>query len=166
MKRALLFLLLVQLRFMTCANQYHWGMYPLSSEQCSDCASDYLCDLDIGTPPQVNRSTQSGQQKLCVRFHLNGGAISPLDIYEHIGRDAVINFVGDSNTRMIFLEALSFFGHSKWYSDLQESAKSWKNKDSRKTLDHTFLCAGQLGPTNLSLSFLWLPFSQHIKVIL
>lgn len=149
---------------MSTAKEYKWGRYPLASEHCKNCADDYLCDIDVGSPPLANRSSIDRNQKLCTRFHLDGGAVSPLDVYEHVGRNAAINFVGDSNTRLLFLEALQYFGQSKWYSDLQERSKTWKSRDTRKTLEHTFLCAGGIAPTNLSLSFLWLPFSQHVKV--
>ena len=150
------------------AGRYWWEHYPLAHKECSECGqlSNFLCDTEIGSAiPEANISSINAAD-VCIRFHSSEKPITPEEVYKKLGPNAVINFVGDSNTRNLFVEAVGFFGHPHWMHNLHEEGKKWKNKDTRHTIDHTYLCTGPLPPYNLTLSFLWSRFIHHPKFYL
>ena len=143
-------------------NQYSWRHYPLSDKECFECGqlSNYLCDTEIGSAiPKANLSSINTSD-ICMKFHTRKRPITPEEVYNSLGPNAVINFVGDSNTRMLFIEAVGFFGHPHWMHNLHELGKKWSNKNTRHTIDHTYLCTGPLPPHNITLSFLWSRFAH------
>lgn len=140
------------------ADQFHWKFHALSAPECAECGKETnpLCAFDFGVIPEVNRSSIATD--VCIRFHTVLKPVSMQDVLKKLGNNAVINFVGDSNTRMLFIHALAYFGQPDWFTKLHDLGKIWSNKDTRRTIDHTYLCSGPLGPSNITLSFLWTPF--------
>ena len=148
-----------------CQKDYIWKKYPLSHDACQLCSEDknYLCGVNLGTIPAANRSSVN-ESDVCIRFESSHPMSTKDDVLRKLGANAVIAFVGDSNTRMMFIQALSYFGYPEWFPDLHKLAKTWKNKEPRHTVDHTYLCTGPLPlAANITLMFMWAPFSHDIK---
>jgi hypothetical protein len=118
-----------------------WSNNSISSYECQSCPDGYFCYED---------------KKYCYKFknpkHI---PVSVEQFLEFIPPNSVMVFHGDSIIRGIFLQALEFFGHSKWYSDLFEKLKHLGQSHS---IDHTYLCPSSfIDSKNITLAFLWNP---------
>ena len=144
--------------------KYWWKVYPISHEECQHCGDrklNPLCDKNWDSVPPVNRSNDPNMNEVCIRFHTKHPPTTAAEVLEKLGRGAVINFIGDSNTRLLFMETLAYFGYPNYMHNLYEVAKLWKDKNTRKTIDHTNLCAWSLPhANNITLSFSWSRFTS------
>ena len=73
----------------------------------------YLHRNKTGAIPKYNKSSIN-ESDVCIKFHSKYQPTTKEEVFSKLGANAVISFVGDSNTRILFLEALSFFGHPHW----------------------------------------------------
>lgn len=112
-----------------------WMMHHISSPACNNCATrvNWLCDKEFGSPPVPIENSHDQ----CIRFYPKQQQTSADEMLKLLGDNAVMTFVGDSNTRKMFLAALDYFGHSSWFEKLTKDAEGWREVNTRKTVDHT-----------------------------
>ena len=144
------------------SRNYWWQIYPMSHKECNNCGDwklNHLCSRELGPVPPANKSNIPIERDVCIRFHTKHTPTTAIEVLEKLGRDSVINFIGDSNTRKLFIETLSYFGYPNYMYNLYEIGSMWKNKNTRETIDHTNLCAWSLPfANNITLSFSWSRF--------
>lgn len=139
---------------------WKWSWAQRNSSHCADCHLSNLCSTEVGAFLKSEHiPSDLDGTNACVRFHSTQPILQSDDVLDVLGDNAVIAFVGDSNTRNLFLSALQFFGLTNWFSDLDIAATNWTTTAPRRhAIDHTYLCPKSFGPRNLTIAFLWMPF--------
>jgi hypothetical protein len=157
-----------------------------SSEECVGCSSDYndydinnivsspstpLCSTNYGTRATEEESAAFDKENKCVSFTFDEDAKSPFEVYteffERIGDNAMIFFVGDSNTRHLYYNFLRLSqGHDDFITNLNKELKS-RGIASKYHVDHSNLCPVpynvRIGNTttpivrNLTAALIWSP---------
>lgn len=142
---------------------WRWKWSDINSPVCMHCdiSEQSICSTAVGQfLPSNHTKGKFDGSNACVRFYPARRMMRSLkEVSSALGANGVLVFVGDSNTRHLFLAALQFFGLT-WYADLEAKASAWKVRDRRHKIDHTYLCPAPFGPLNLTLAFLWAPFTH------
>lgn len=129
--------------------------HPAHQHECEftgcDTAANRLCSYSFGFKYDSRFENAS-----CVFANITGFKpyLAP-DVVNSLLNNSVLAFVGDSIIRSLFVSMMIFLGHDfyKWYNDLLHLSLLWKESK----LDHVYLCSPPLGPTNLTIAFLWRP---------
>ena len=126
-------LFLLFLYFVSVAVAWRWEYADRTETRCSKCdtAVNRLCSTNF-RDVLTNRT--------CIIFNPERKPTNIEEVIRFLGDNAVIVFVGDSNARNMFRATLSYFGRESWLTNLTSSARHWKDQDTRRTVDHTYLC--------------------------